>query len=74
MAKPELITFTCEHTAPVPRNMGRGAARLARLAAYTSRPCLECRLAREAHFEASLTLPRTAARTAAARAKIRHSY
>ena len=38
-------THTCKHAAPEPRNMGRGAARVARLAAYFARPCRECALA-----------------------------
>jgi hypothetical protein len=51
-------TFTCGHTAPEPRNMGRGKARQERLRAFFARKCCECAVSGElAHIE-SLTAPR----------------
>jgi hypothetical protein len=37
-----MITFLCGHSSEEPRNMGRGASRQSRLAAYAARPCLYC--------------------------------
>lgn len=38
-----MSTFTCGHMlSGAPRNMGRGAARVKRLAVYFNRPCQVC--------------------------------
>jgi hypothetical protein len=39
------MKHTCGHESEIPANMGRGAARQARLDAHYSRPCLDCRRA-----------------------------
>ena len=54
--------------------MGRGAAREARVTAYFDRKCLACRLLSEEAFEASLTIPRTEEKKAAARQRLVNSY
>jgi hypothetical protein len=51
-------TFTCGHTAPEPRNMGRGKARQERIRAFFARKCCECRVQSELAHIASLTAPR----------------
>ena len=66
--------FTCGHSAKEPLNMGRGAAREARVTAYFDRKCLACRLLSEEAFEASLTIPRTEEKKAAARQRLVNSY
>ena len=48
-------TFSCGHTAAVPRNMGRGKARERRVAAFFARPCCECRVELEMAHIARLT-------------------
>lgn len=69
------MEFNCGHTqTETPRNMGRGAARKARLVKFFDRNCLQCRLAAEAAFEASLTIPRSPEKAAAVRKQIEMSY
>lgn len=50
----ETRTYTCGHSAPVPRGMGRGAAREKRLAKFFGRRCFLCACARQAATAASL--------------------
>jgi hypothetical protein len=52
------MTFTCGHDANEPRNMGRGQARIKRLAEYFNRPCLSCASARLIDRMSELTDPR----------------
>ena len=39
-------SHSCGHRSIEPRNMGRGAARIRRLAEFYSKTCLECAIAR----------------------------
>ena len=36
------MTFTCGHEGEIPRNMGRGARREARITEYFGRMCMTC--------------------------------
>jgi hypothetical protein len=51
----ETIKMKCGHEMPVPGNMGRGNARIKRLANYADRHCLYCALMSEAKLQNELT-------------------
>jgi hypothetical protein len=74
-------TFTCGHTQESePRFMGRGQARVKRLAEYFARPCFECASASLQARLASLTdmqgtsRPATSEVVAAKTDKLRRTY
>ena len=53
----ENLTYACGHNdTSVPRNMGRGQARILRLKTWYSRPCLACALTKIDSYVDNLTL------------------
>ena len=51
----ETRTFKCNHSAEVPRNMGKGSLREKRINEYFNRSCCNCRCAAEIKLQNSLT-------------------
>lgn len=64
----------CGHLGTVPRNMGRGAARDARIDKYFDRFCRECALERQQQYFRSLTKPVNAEKQAQDVDKLKRSY
>jgi len=50
------MEYTCGHVGDVPNNMGRGQARVIRLAAYFDRVCYQCACTRIVEQATSATM------------------